>query len=255
MITKDPKEIEILRKSGHILAAVLNMVASRAKAGVTAYELDQLAEAEIKKAGAIPSFKNYSARPGDPKFPASLCVSINDEVVHGIPTKDKILKDGDIVGLDLGLIYQGLYTDAAITVGVGKIDSTSAKLIAAATECLANAIKEIVPGKFTGDIGFATESTAKKYGFQVVRELVGHGVGKGVHEEPEVPGFGRRGTGTKLVEGMVIAVEPMVNAGGWKIVFAEDNWTIKTADNSRSAHMEHTVLITQQGCEILTNMV
>lgn len=252
MITRDPKQIEILRQGGKILSAVLKLVASRAKAGTSAFELDQLAENEIKKAGGVPSFKNYRAQAGDPPFPASLCVSVNDEVVHGIPRKEKILQDGDIVGLDLGLQYKGLYTDSAITVAVGKVDATRAELITAVSECLSNAISEIAPGKFTGDIGAATEKTAKKYGFQVVRELVGHGVGQEVHEEPEIPCFGKSGTGTKLVEGMVIAVEPMVNAGGWKIYISDDNWTIKTQDQSPSAHMEHTLLVTKSGSEILT---
>lgn len=252
MITKNPEEIKILREGGRILATVLHLVAGKTVAGISAYELDQLAESEIRKAGAVPSFKNYRSQLDAPAFPASLCVSVNDEVVHGIPTKDKILKDGDIVGLDLGLQYKGLFTDMAVTVGIGKIDSQSAKLIEAATRSLEAAIAEAVPGKFTGDIGAVTELTAKKYKFQVVRELVGHGVGKAVHEDPEVPCFGQRGHGTKLTAGMVLAIEPMVNAGGWKVVFADDNWTVKTEDGSRSAHMEHTVLLTESGPQIIT---
>jgi methionyl aminopeptidase len=181
-------------------------------------------------------------------------VSINDEVVHGIPRKDKILREGDIVGLDLGMSYQGLFTDAALTVAVGKIDNESKKLIQAAEECLQTAIAEIAPGKSTGDVGFAIESTAKKYGFQVVRELVGHGVGLSVHEDPEVPCFGKPGTGVKLMEGHVIAVEPMVNAGDWKVFFSDDHWTIKTQDAKRSAHIEHTLLVTKHGCEVLTRI-
>ena len=256
MITKDPKEIEVLKHGGKILATVLNMVASKAKPGVSAAELDQLAEAEILKAGGKPSFKNYRSQTGDPAFPASLCVSRNNEVVHGIPYKDKILHDGDIVGLDLGVEYKGYFTDSAITVPVGKVSSDKLKLIEAATESLANGLAQVKPGNFTGDIGAAIEATAKKYGFQVVRELVGHGVGKAVHEEPEVPCFGKPKTGTKLVEGMVLAIEPMVNQGGWKINFAADGWTIITEDGGWSAHMEHTILLTAEGFEILTkNMV
>ena len=252
MITKDPKQIEILRTGAKILATVLNLVASKARVGVSAWELDQLAEIEIRKAGGVPAFKNYRAQTGDPPFPATLCVSVNDEVVHGIPTKDKVLRDGDLVGLDLGMQYQGLFTDMAITVGIGQIDETSQKLIQAAQESLTAAIKMIRPGVLTGDIGATIESVIKGYKFQVVRELVGHGVGGAVHEEPEVPCFGKPGTGMKLGEGQVIAVEPMVNAGGWKIIFAKDNWTIKTADASRSAHAEHTLIITKTGCEVLT---
>jgi methionyl aminopeptidase len=255
MIIKNQEELKILREGGKILASVLNLVANRAVAGASAFELDRLAESEIRNAGGTPSFKNFRAQAGDPPFPASLCVSVNDEVVHGFPSKNKVLKDGDIVGLDLGLLYKGLYTDMAVTVAVGKVDATSAKLIEAAKECLSSAIKQTAPGKFTGDIGAAIEATAKKYGFQVVRELVGHGVGKSVHEEPEVPCFGKIGTGTKLVEGLVIAVEPMINAGKWKIIIAPDNWTIKTEDGSLSAHIEHTLLVTKKGCEILTKVV
>ncbi|HTL39255.1 MAG TPA: type I methionyl aminopeptidase [Methylomirabilota bacterium] len=252
MLIKDPKQIETLRTSGQILAATLDLVAKKAVPGASAFDLDQLAEQEIRKAGGVPAFKNYRSQPGDPPFPATLCVSVNDEVVHGIPTKDKILKDGDIVGLDLGVQYQGLFTDAARTVVVGKADAVSYKLIEAAETSLEKAIQIIAPGKFTGDIGAMIESTVKKYGFSVVRELVGHGVGLAVHEDPEIPCFGKPGTGTKLVEGMVIAVEPMVNAGDWKVIFSEDKWTIKTLDQSRSAHAEHTLLITQHGCEVLT---
>lgn len=254
MITKDPNEISVLRAGGKILAEVLQMVAKQAIAGASAFDLDKLAEDEIRKAGGVPAFKNYRSQPGDPPFPASLCVSVNDEVVHGIPTEDKILKTGDIVGLDLGVQYQGLFTDAAVTVTVGQVDQASRKLIEAATVSLDKAIAAIAPGKTTGDVGAIIESTVKAYGFSVVRELVGHGVGKAVHEEPEIPCFGKAGTGTKFVEGMVIAVEPMVNAGGWKIVFAEDNWTIKTLDATRSAHMEHTLLVTKTGCEVLTRV-
>jgi methionyl aminopeptidase len=213
-----------------------------------------LAEKEIKAQGAIPSFKNYRAQAGDPPFPASLCVSVNDEVVHGIPRKDKFLREGDIVGLDLGVQYQGLFTDAAITVPVGNVGEKYLKLILAAEESLKAGLAEVKPDNFTGDIGFAIDSAAKNCGFQVVRELVGHGVGKAVHEQPEVPCFGRANSGTKLVKGMVLAIEPMVNELGWKIYIADDNWTIKTQDHGRSAHFEHTVVITDNGCEILTDL-
>ena len=255
MITNDPKEIEILRQSGNILATVLHLVAKEARPGASAFDLDRLAEAEIIKRGGVPAFKNYAAQPGDPPFPATLCVSVNDEVVHGIPTKSKILKDGDIVGLDLGVQYKGLFTDAAITVPVGKVDPAKLKLITVAKESLAAGLAQVKPGNFTGDVGNAIEAVAKQNGFQVVRELVGHGVGKAVHEEPEIPCFGRTKTGTKLVKGMVLAIEPMVNEGGWKIYFADDNWTIKTEDGGWSAHAEHTILVTDSGFEILTNMV
>ncbi len=252
MITSDPKEIEILRQSGKILHDVLELAAKKVKPGVSAYDLDILAEKEIRARGGIPSFKNYAAQKDDPPFPASLCVSVNDEVVHGIPTKEKILKEGDIVGLDLGVQYQGLFTDSAITVSVGKVSQADLKLIEATKEALAAGLAQVKPGNFTGDVGNAIETVAKQNAFQVVRELVGHGVGKAVHEDPEVPCFGRPGTGTKLKAGMVLAIEPMVNAGGWKIYFAEDKWTILTADGSRSAHFEHTIIVTDNGFEVLT---
>ncbi len=252
MIIKTPEELENLRQSGKILSAALQLAASHAKPGVSAAELDKLAEDYIRNAGAVPSFKNYAARPGEPKFPASLCVSVNDEVVHGIPAQGKILNDGDIVGLDLGVIYNGFYTDAAITVPVGKISREAYELIDTAKECLDNALAEVKAGKMTGDLGAVIEATAKQHKFQVVRDLVGHGVGQSVHEDPEIPCFGKPGSGTVLKEGLVIAVEPMVNAGSWKIYFDDDKWTIKTADGSLSAHMEHTVVVTADGCEILT---
>ncbi len=252
MIIKTPDELENLRQSGKILSEALKLAAESAKPGVSAAKLDQLAEDYIRNAGARPSFKNYAARPGEPKFPASLCVSINDEVVHGIPGKDKILQDGDIVGLDLGVEYNGFYTDAAITIPVGKVSKDAYELINATKECLDNALAELKAGKKTGDLGAVMEATAKQHKFQVVRDLVGHGVGQSVHEEPEIPCFGKAGTGAELPAGLVIAIEPMVNAGTSKIYFDDDKWTIRTADGSLSAHMEHTVVVTAEGCEILT---
>ena len=252
MITQDLKEIEILREGGKILATVLNMVAAKADVGVSAKDLDTLAEKEILKAGGRPSFKNYRSQPGDPPFPAALCVSRNNEVVHGIPYADKILQSGDIAGLDLGMEYKGLYTDMAITVPIGKVLDKHKQLITAAKKSLQAGLDMVKPGNFTGDVGFAIENTAKQYKFQVVRELVGHGVGKAVHEEPEVPCFGNPKSGTKLMDGMVLAIEPMVNDGTWKINFAKDKWTIVTEDGGWSAHAEHTIIVTKTGYEILT---
>jgi methionyl aminopeptidase len=254
MITNDPKQIELLRKSGRILAETLQLVAQKVAAGVSAYELDRLAEEHIRKQGGIPAFKNYRSRKNDPPYPATLCVSVNDEVVHGIPTKDKILREGDIVGLDLGVSYQGYFTDAAITVPVGRISTKDKKLIETAEQSLKNALAEVKPGNTTGDLGHAMETQAAKSGFQVVRELVGHGVGLSVHEDPEIPCFGRPGTGSKLKAGMVLAIEPMVNEKEWPVVFADDKWTVLTLDGGHSAHFEHTILVTDQGCEILTKV-
>ncbi len=255
MITNDPEKIELLRRSGKILAEVLQFVSEKVKPGISAAELDELAEREIKKRGARASFKNYQSQVQKTPFPGSICVSVNDEVVHGIPRPDKILVAGDIVGLDLGVECQGYYTDAAITVPVGPIDSKLKTLVATAQACLIGGLREVKAGNYIGDIGHAIEKVAHAAGLQVVRELVGHGVGSSVHEDPEIPCFGKPKTGPKLVAGMVLAIEPMVNEGHWKVVFDSDGWTVRTADGGYSAHFEHTVLVTKSGCEILTNMV
>jgi methionyl aminopeptidase len=252
MTTNDPKQIEILREGGQILAGVLNLVARHAKPGVSTGELNDIAEKEIKRLGATPSFKNYRAAAGDPPYPAALCTSINDEVVHGIPRRDRILKEGDIVGLDLGVWYKDLCTDSAITVPVGKISPQKQRLLNATKQALDNALAQVKAGARIGDIGHATELTAKKAGFHVVRELVGHGVGKGVHEPPEVPCYGKKGKGIVLEEGMVLAIEPMLNVGYWKVTIDDDNWTVRTYDRKPSAHFEHSIIVTQDGCEILT---
>ncbi|MDP4001026.1 MAG: type I methionyl aminopeptidase [bacterium] len=252
MITHDPEQIKKLRKSGQILATVLGLVASKVKPGVTAAELDELAESKIRSLGGIPAFKGHKANPSEKAFPASLCVSINDEVVHGIPSKEKVLQDGDIVGLDLGVIYGGLYTDSAITVAVGKIDSKLVELVGAARKSLDKGLEQVKPGNHIGDIGCAIEKSAQDEGFVVVRDLVGHGVGESVWEEPEVPCFGKPGSGVEIKEGMVLAIEPMLNMENWRIKFEADGWTVKTQDNKPSAHFEHTVLVTKDGCEIIT---
>ncbi len=254
MITQDPQKIELLKQSGRILAQTLKVVSAAVRPGVSAWELNQIAEAEISKAGARPAFKNYKPDKDSTPFPGALCVSVNDEVVHGLPTKDKVLKDGDIVGLDLGVDYQGVFTDSAITVPVGKVDSEGLKLIEAATESLHAGINVIRAGITTGDYGAAVEAVIKQYKFEAVRDLVGHGVGNAVHEDPEIPNYGPAGRGAKLIAGMVIAVEPMVNAGTYRLDYAEDGWGIHTADGKRSSHMEHTVLVTDTGCEIITQI-
>ncbi|MBI3952358.1 MAG: type I methionyl aminopeptidase [Candidatus Doudnabacteria bacterium] len=254
MITRDPKEIEILRQGGKILASALKKAAAAAKPGISAFELDQIAEKEIRNMGGIPSFKNYRPDSKTPPFPGSLCVSVNEEIVHGVPDESKMLKAGDIVGLDLGVEYRGLFTDAAITVGVGELDENLSKLTSVAKQCLDRAIENVKPGNFISDISWTIQKTAESNGFSVVRELVGHGVGKAIHEDPEIPCFGKPKTGIKIVEGMVLAIEPMVNMGGWKVKF-DGPWSVKTEDGSKSAHFEHTVLVTAKGCEILTNVV
>lgn len=245
MITiKTPEEIKILREGGKILASVLYQVAEMVRPGVATIELDKTAEKLIRQAAGEPSFKNYKTAEDKIPYPASLCVSINDEVVHGIPGSRKIEK-GDIVSLDLGMKYKNLYTDMAITVGSGKIIETAKK-------SLEEGIKAIKEGVRIGDIGFVIQACVEKNGFNVVRQLVGHGVGHRPHEEPEIPNFGNKGTGEILKAGMVLALEPMITAGNPEVVLSPDNWTWKTKDGSLSAHFEHTVAITKSYAEILT---
>ncbi|HDO23601.1 MAG TPA: type I methionyl aminopeptidase [bacterium] len=252
MITiKSKEEIKILREGGNILALVLNEVSAAAKPGITAIELDALAEKLIRRAGGEPSFKNYKTG-GDKPFPASLCVSVNSEIVHGIPSKDKILKEGDIAGLDLGLRHKGLYTDMAITVPVGAVSEEVRCLVEAAKKSLDAGISAVKDGAHIGDIGFAVQQYAELQGFSVVKKLVGHGVGYGVHEEPEIPNYGKLGTGPRLKEGMVLALEPMINKGGDDIILSGDGWTWETKDGSLSVHFEHTVAVTKSGAEVLT---
>lgn len=251
-LIKSRKEIRILAEGGKRLAEILQKVAEAVKPGTNTKELDSVAETLILSSGGIPSFKGYNAFDLRTAYPASLCTSINNEVVHGIPSKKRVLKEGDIIGLDIGMKWEGLYTDTAVTVGVGQIDVDSQKLIEATRNALDVGIAAVRPDAFLGDIGEAIQTYAEDYGYGVVRELVGHGVGHAVHEEPEVPNFGRRGRGMKLVEGMVLALEPMITAGSYKVVLATDEWTWKTADGSRAAHFEHTVVVTKEGVRVLT---
>ena len=251
IIIKTPDEIEILREGGKRLSAILAKVAQKVRPGVSTYELDQYAYELIKEGGDEPAFLGYKPDGHHKAFPASLCTSVNSEVVHGIPRKDKILKEGDIICIDLGLKHKGLFTDHAVTVAVGAISKESQKLLDATREALAFGVEQAIAGNTVGDIGHAIESFVnKRYG--IVRELSGHGVGKYIHEDPYVPNFGKKGKGQKLIPGMVIAIEPMLNIGRADIVSMSDGYTIKTADGSRSAHFEHTVLITEGEPEILT---
>lgn len=252
MKVKNEKELKILKEGGRRLAAIMNIISKIAAPGVAAEELDRRAEELILKQGGHPAFKGY--KPPDAKipYPSSLCVSVNDEIVHALPSA-RILKDGDIAGLDLGMEWKGFYTDMAITVPIGNVDKKSLRLIAVTKKALELGIGAIKSGGRVGDIGFAVESYVRSEGFYVVKELVGHGVGRQVHEKPEIPNWGERGAGLLLEEGMVLALEPMVNAGAEKIKLAKDGWTWKTADGSRSAHFEHTIVITKDGAEILTN--
>ncbi len=252
IIIKTESEIERLRKGGPILADILRKVASRVAPGVTTAELDDYAYKLITDLGHKPAFLNYRPEGADFPYPASLITSVNAEVVHGIPGS-RVLKDGDIIALDLGLNYEGVFLDHAITVPVGKISGKDKELLAVTEEALYKGIEAIAPGATVGDIGHAIESHVKPYKLGIVRVLSGHGVGRAIHEDPYVPNYGRPGRGEKLVPGMVIAIEPMLTRGSEEVVTMEDGYTIKTVDNSRSAHFEHTVLINEKGePEILT---
>lgn len=241
------KDIAILRLGGKILAQALARVSKEIKPGTKASEMDALAEKIIKKSGAEPAFKGYQG------FPATLCISVNSEVVHGIPGH-KIFKSGDIVGIDCGVKFQGFFSDAALTVGVGKISAKAKKIIEITEKAFWQGAKTIKAGVFTGDIGQAIQDFVEKNGFNVVRALVGHGVGRHIHEDPKIPNFGKRGTGTALEAGLVIAVEPMVTEGGFEVSTAQDHWTITTADGGLAAHFEHTLMVTENGYEIITQL-
>ncbi len=255
MITiKSKEEIEILKKGGHRLASILKEVSKKVLPGVSTKELDDLAFSLAKEGGDKPAFLNYKPDGARYPFPASLCVSINDEIVHGIPNgeTEKILKEGDIVTIDMGLIHQGLITDHAVTLPVGKIDKEASKLIETTKEALTRGVKAARGGNTVGDIGFAVESFARPLGFGLAEGLAGHGVGYEVHEDPYVPNTGKPGQGPELKPGMVIAIEPMLNLGTGKISVDSDGYTIRTADKKLSAHFEHTVAITEGEAEILT---
>lgn len=253
MITiKSKSEIETLQKGGHLLAEILKYVSELVAPGVSTKYLEEMGRKKMEELGAVPAFLNYTPKGAARAFPAALCVSVNDVVVHGIPNeKPRILKEGDIVTIDTGIRYEDLYTDAAITVGVGKIDATAKKLINATHEALDAAIASARPGSKTTDIGKAIERVAKKYEFSPARDLGGHGVGYSQHEDPFIPNFTMQG-GAELREGMVLAIEPMLNEGKGKVKFLNDGYTVVTADAKRSAHFEHTVVITNKGAEVLT---
>ncbi len=251
VIIKTPEEIQILREGGARLAAILAKVADMVKPGISTADLDAYAYKLIKDGGDEPAFLNYKPEGQSRAYPASLCTSVNNEVVHGIPNPNKILKEGDIISIDLGLKHKGMFTDHAITVPVGKADKASNKLLEMTAEALLVGIEQAKGGNTVGDIGHAIEQFVnRKYG--IVRELSGHGVGKKIHEDPYIPNFGKPGKGQKLIPGMVVAIEPMLNIGKADIITLSDGYTIKTADGSRSAHFEHTVLITEGEAEILT---
>jgi len=247
---KTVEEIEILAAGGKKLAQIMRELCAMCQPGANAAQLDKEAEDRIIKAGGKPAFKGFGT--AGQEFPNTLCVSPNEMVVHGIPHKDLEFKEGDLIGLDLGMEYKGLFTDHAVTVGIGNISPEARRLLSVTKECLDLAIKQAIAGNRLGDIGYAVQARAEAEGFGVVSKLVGHGVGHEVHEEPRVPNYGKPGAGEEILEGMVLAIEPMINLGTPDVQTADDGWGIVTADGRLAAHFEHTVAITKEGPRILT---
>ncbi|OJW73412.1 MAG: type I methionyl aminopeptidase [Candidatus Amoebophilus sp. 36-38] len=243
---KNEEEINLIKQSGEILARVLGLVAGAIKPGVATKELDKLAEEYIYDQGASPAFKGYH------NFPATLCISVNETVVHGIPGK-YVLQEGDIVSVDCGVSYKGYHSDSAYTFSVGEITKEARDLIKVTKEALYLGVAQAVVGKRVGDIGASVETYVNQHGYSVVKALAGHGVGKSLHEDPQIPNYGKRGSGVQLKKGMVIAIEPMVNQGQSAVRQDKDGWTIKTADSKLSAHFEHTVAVGERQAEILTS--
>lgn len=253
MIIKTKEERENLIEGGKRLARVLAALRVAAVPGATTKELNDLAEKMIRDGGDVPSFLGYTPGSAKRPYPAALCLSINDAVVHGIPNEDvKILKEGDIVGLDLGLTHKGIIVDAAITAMVGKIDKVSKKLLTATERALEAGIAQAIPGNCVGDISSAIQKEVEGAGFTIAKEFGGHGVGNKVHEQPFIPNFGRAGRGIKLVEGMVLALEPITIVGKAALILCPDGYTYRTKDGSRSAHFEHTILLEKDGARIIT---
>lgn len=247
VILKSVDEIEKMRRAGRVVREVLELVRAHVKPGATTLDLERVAESRISELGAKPAFKGYHG------YPCVLCTSVNSEVVHGIPSKKRVLKEGDIVSVDCGAVIDGYYGDAAITVPVGeKISPEAEKLLRVTEASLKAGIAQVRPGATLGDIGAAVQQVVEAEGFSVVRDFVGHGIGAQMHEEPQVPNFGEAGRGMKLRPGMVIAIEPMVNAGKPDVRVLKDGWTAVTDDGSMSAHFEHTVAVTDTGARILT---
>ncbi len=248
---KSAREIEIMRRANAIVAEILEELKEKIAPGVRTAELDALAEELTYRKKARPAFKGYTM--AGRVYPRTLCTSINEEIVHGIPS-ERALKEGDIIGLDFGVIYEGFYGDSAVTVGVGKVSEKAERLMQVAEEALYKGIDQLQDGKRLGDLAWAIQNTVESAGFSVVRAFVGHGIGKKLHEEPPVPNYGEPDRGLRLKEGMVLAIEPMVNAGGYEVEIKEDGWTAVTRDGSLSTHFEHSVAITKNGPYILSKI-
>lgn len=248
IILKTPDEIAVMAKASRVVAEALAVLKSAVKPGITTDELDRLAEAEIRARGAIPAFKGYR------NYPKTLCASVNEQVVHGIPSK-RVLKEGDIIGLDLGAIVGGFYGDSAVTVAVGRIDEKTAALVRITEESLSFAIEQARVGNRLSDISHAVQRHVEAAGYSVVTEFVGHGIGRQLHEEPQVPNYGKPGQGPRLQAGMVLAIEPMVNMGGSAVRVLDDRWTAVTVDGSLSAHFEHTIAIQPSGSALVLSQL
>jgi methionyl aminopeptidase len=247
IIYKSRDELEKMRTSGRITAGTIERVVAAVRPGVSTADLDAVAEGYIRDRGAVPSFQGYRG------FPGSICTSLNNEIVHGIPSKRRVLKEGDLLSLDFGAIWEGFHSDSAVTVFVGEPPSSEAeKLVRVTEEALEAGIAQIRPGGRITDISHAIQQSAEGAGFSVVREYVGHGVGRALHEDPQVPNYGAPGHGPEMRPGLVLAVEPMVNLGGWETTLLADDWTVVTLDGSLSAHFEHTIAVTDDGHEVLT---
>jgi methionyl aminopeptidase len=244
IIRKTAAELRVMHECNRLVLEILEELAEKVRPGVRTRELDRHADRRARAAGGRPAFKGYRG------FPASLCVSVNDEVVHGIPC-DRRLEEGDIVSLDFGVYRDGFYGDAAVTVPVGRVSAEAARLLEVTREALGRAVRAVRPGGHLGDVSWEVQSHVESQGYSVVREFVGHGIGASLHEEPQVPNYGKPGQGPRLEHGMVLAIEPMVNAGGPEVVVDADRWTARTADSSLSAHFERSVAVTQQGAWVL----
>ncbi len=246
IILKTPQEIAVIERASRVVALAIAFLREQVKPGVTTADLDRLAEEFITGEGAIPAFKGYRG------YPATLCTSVNEEVVHGIPSARRRLEEGDIIGIDVGAIVEGYYGDAAVTLPVGRISDEAARLIRVTEAALAAGLAQVRAGNRLSDISHAVQTVAENAGYSVVTDFVGHGIGRNLHEDPQVPNFGEPGQGPRLKEGLVLAIEPMVNVGGHEVEVLSDRWTVVTRDKSLSAHFEHTIAITPDGPKVLT---
>ncbi len=246
ILLKSPPEIEAMRRAGAVVGQFFEEVRPLIRPGVSTGSLEEFADGFIRRHAVRSAFKGYMG------YPAHLCTSVNEEVVHGIPSRDRIVREGDILSIDFGVVRDGFFGDAARTFPVGEVDPASRRLLEATERSLFAGIEAAGPAARLGDISAAVQATVEREGFSVVRDFVGHGIGRSMHEEPQVPNFGTPGTGPRLHPGMTLAIEPMVNAGGWAVKVLDDGWTVVTRDRSRSAHFEHTIAVTDSGCRILS---